>query len=402
MGRKSRGWMLVGMLLTIMTVSAAAQIATTSVTDTVYRADGTAATGTVIVSWQAFTTALGQAVPSGSTSAVISSGGLMSIALVPNAGATPMGSYYTAVYHLDDGTVSREFWVVPVSSTPVKVSAIESTVLPTSVAMQTVSKSYVDTAIATAVAGHPLDGSNPYVLKGGDTMAGPLVLSGDPTTPTQAADKSYVDANVAGIAGGLGQKISQLPFGSQNVAQPTGTQMGVNNLNGVEYASQYVNGLGNNGIANAVTSPDCANGCDVNVEPSYSTTEDYFPATWNSSSTDGTHVEDRRGGSRRDSYFNPVVPFGSALDAGVVLDVTSTRSAASVHQRSGGEEPSYLGMSITQEGLTGDRTCFRHRLRRFRTSRATTTRCRSRARTTRWDSMCWLRSRSTAMAWAIA
>ena len=76
-----------------------------------------------------------------------------------------MGSYYTAVYHLDDGTVSREFWVVPVSSAPVQVSAIKSTVLPTSVAMQTVSKSYVDTAIATAVAGHPLDSSNPYVLK---------------------------------------------------------------------------------------------------------------------------------------------------------------------------------------------------------------------------------------------
>ena len=64
-----------------------------------------------------------------------------------------MGTYYTAVYHLDDGTVSREFWVVPVSQSPVHVSAIESTVLPTSVAMQTVSKSYVDTAIAAAVIG---------------------------------------------------------------------------------------------------------------------------------------------------------------------------------------------------------------------------------------------------------
>ena len=40
-------------------------IATTQVTDTVYRADGTPAAGTVIVSWQAFTTASGQAVPSG-------------------------------------------------------------------------------------------------------------------------------------------------------------------------------------------------------------------------------------------------------------------------------------------------------------------------------------------------
>jgi hypothetical protein len=175
MGWKIRGW-LVGMLLALFAASAMAQIITTTVTETVYSADGTVATGTVLVSWQAFTTALGQAVPSGSTSAVIGSGGALSIALVPNAGATPMGSYYTAIYHLGDGTVSREFWVVPASATPVAVSTIKNSVLPTSVAMQTVSKAYVDTAIATALAGGALDSSNPYVLKAGDTMTGPLNL----------------------------------------------------------------------------------------------------------------------------------------------------------------------------------------------------------------------------------
>src|ERR1700730_13884815 len=191
---KPRGWTLIGMLLlaipgaiTVMRMPAGGQvasgsaIATTQVADTVYRGDGTPATGTVIVSWQAFTTASGQAVPEGTTSATITNGAL-SLQLVPNAGSTPMGTYYTAVYHLDDGSVSREFWVVPVSQSAVAVSAIRSTVLPTSVAMQTVSKSYVDTAIAAAVAGQPLGGTTPYVLKAGDTMTGPLVLSGDPTT----------------------------------------------------------------------------------------------------------------------------------------------------------------------------------------------------------------------------
>ncbi len=166
---KPKGWTLIGMVLlaipgamTVMKMAAAMQtvstgaIATTQVTDTVYRGDGTAATGTVIVSWQAFTTVSGESVPSGTTSAAITAGAL-SLQLVPNAGSTPMGTYYTAVYHLDDGTVSREYWVVPVSQVPVQVSAIESTVLPTSVAMQTVSKSYVDTAIAAAVTGHPLE-----------------------------------------------------------------------------------------------------------------------------------------------------------------------------------------------------------------------------------------------------
>ena len=57
--------------MTVVKVAAAAQattsntIATTQVTDTIYRADGTPANGTVIVSWQAFTTASGQAVRAG-------------------------------------------------------------------------------------------------------------------------------------------------------------------------------------------------------------------------------------------------------------------------------------------------------------------------------------------------
>ncbi len=115
---------LIGMMLAcsammrvaIMPVSAqVAQISTTTVTDTIYLADGSTAAGTVIVSWPAFTTAAGQAVPAGTTSATIGTGGTLTMQLVPNAGSTPMGSYYTAVYHLSDGTVSREFWVVPAS-----------------------------------------------------------------------------------------------------------------------------------------------------------------------------------------------------------------------------------------------------------------------------------------------
>ena len=366
---KPRGWTLIGMLLlampaalTVMKVSAAAQapsgsgIATTQVTDTVYRADGTPATGTVIVSWQAFTTASGQAVPSGSTSATITGGGL-SLQLVPNAGSTPMGTYYTAVYHLDDGSVSREFWVVPVSQFPVLVSAIRSTVLPTSVAMQTVSKSYVDTAIAAAVTGHPLDSSTPYVLKAGDTMTGALVLPGDPTAANDAADKHYVDMNIAAAAGGLGQKVSLLPFATQTVTQPVGTQLQVNNLNGEEYASQYVTGLGNNGIANALTGPDCASGCDLNVERSYASPENYFASAWNSGSG-GTHMEDRRNGQRRDTYLNPTSALRNGEDAGQVIDVTSTRSSAAEFAGGGSGDPSSFGLFINHQGLTGGSNLF--------------------------------------------
>lgn len=42
-----------------------------------------------------------------------------------------------------------------------------------------------------------------YVAKGGDTMTGPLVLSGDPTADLGAATKQYVDSAVSGLSGAL-------------------------------------------------------------------------------------------------------------------------------------------------------------------------------------------------------
>jgi hypothetical protein len=154
-----RGWMLVSVLLALLAgcaecAVAQTPLAVTTVQDTVYTASGATASGTVLVSWSGFTTASGAVVPAGTTSATIGTGGLLSITLAPNAGATPIGSYYTATFHLSDGSTSREYWVIPVTvagAPPVKLAAIQNNVLPTSVAMQTVSKAYVDTSIALAV-----------------------------------------------------------------------------------------------------------------------------------------------------------------------------------------------------------------------------------------------------------
>src|SRR6266702_7546403 len=349
---KPNSWILIGVLLAALATAGIAQVATTPVADTIYRADGTAATGTALISWPAFTTSKGDAIPSGSTSAVIAPGGALRIQLIANAGSTPIGSYYTVVYHLDDGSVSRQYWVVPASSAAVKVSAIESTVLPTSVAMQTVSKSYVDTAIAAAVTGHPLD-STPYVLKSGDTMTGPLTLPADPVSANQAADKNYVDTTVAGLTGGLGQKVATLPFATQVVSQPAGTELNVNNLNGVEYASQYVNGRGNNGIANAASGADCANGCEIKAEQNY-TNENYSNAALNAQ----THVQDARGGRQVDSYNNPVDVVGHGLSVAQTIDDVSTQSAASLLLDTGNSIPGAVGLSITQEGLAGGSNLF--------------------------------------------
>jgi lysophospholipase L1-like esterase len=155
-------------------VQAYAQVATTAVTGTVYTATGEAASGTVLISWPAFSTSAGASVAAGSTSVTLGTGGSLSVSLVANAGSTPMGSYYTAVYHLGDGTVTREYWVVPVSSAAVAVSAIRSTVLPASVAMQTVSKSYVDTAIAVAVGNGGMGNGAGATAAANTVLAGPV------------------------------------------------------------------------------------------------------------------------------------------------------------------------------------------------------------------------------------
>lgn len=293
-----------------LSAPAEAQVATTTVSDSVYQANGAAASGTVLISWPAFTTASGQSVPRGSTSVALSATGGLQVSLAANAGASPAGTYYTVVYHLNDGSTSREYWVVPASLSPVKLTAVRNQVLPTSVAMQTVSKQYVDQAIArAALTGAVPADATPYVQKSGDTMTGPLVLPGDPTSALQAATKSYVDGTVTGLQGGLAQKISSLPQGPQTVMQPAGTQLQVNNLNGVLYAKSYQTPGNNDGIPNALATSGCAGGCTVVADPTYSGVELQLPGA------DSSRLVDERNSGRSEYTLNTKSGAGEALTA---------------------------------------------------------------------------------------
>ncbi|HEX5283551.1 MAG TPA: hypothetical protein VFW30_05485 [Bryocella sp.] len=330
---------------------AAAQVTTTTIQDTVYRADGTPASGTVLVSWPTFTTAAGQAVAAGNTSAAIGPNGALSLTLTPNANATPTGTYYTAVLHLDDGTTSQQYWVVPVSATAVTLAAIENQVLPSSVAMQTASRAYVDAKIA-AVSGTGTTGS--YVPTTGGTMTGPLVLPADPVTPNQASDKHYVDTNITAVLAGVGQKVSLVPTVTQTVAQPAGTQLGVNALNGELFASGFQTGPGGNGIASALSSTGCGSGCTVVAEPNYSSGEPVVvPQIPN-----GGHVVDMRYGSQVETFVNPLgrgsvgkslsqyasAPLNSGA-GGFTLNLSNTALVGGTNQLPGGIEAAPYGKS---------------------------------------------------------
>src|SRR6266850_4685889 len=167
-------YLLISLLLACGVARAVPPPATTTIADTVYRADGSPASGTLLITWPQFNTSDNKAVASGTLNVTIGAGGGVSIALAPNAGATPAGTYYKVTYKLDDGTSSTEYWTVP-SNSPTTISAIRSTVVPASMAVQVVSRSYVDGGLALKAA------DNAVVHKAGDTMTGPLTLSGDPS-----------------------------------------------------------------------------------------------------------------------------------------------------------------------------------------------------------------------------
>src|SRR5581483_8209019 len=333
-----RGVTLVTVVLAVlgMCCAAAAQVATTTIQDTVYRADGTPASGMVVVTWPTFTTAAGQAVAAGNTSATIGPNGALSLTLAPNANATPTGTYYTAVLHLDDGTTSQQYWVVPVSATPVTLAAVENQVLPSSVAMQTASRAYVDAKIA-AVSGSGSGTTGSYVPTTGGTMTGPLVLPADPVTPNQAADKHYVDTNITQVTGGLAQKVSLVPTLAQTIAQPAGTQLGVNAFNGELFANGFQTGAGGNGIASALSSPGCGSGCTVVAEPNYNAGEPVLvPQIPN-----GGHVVDLRQGATAETFVNP-------LSKGAVAKTLSEYSSAPLNSGGGG-----FTLNLWSTALTG-------------------------------------------------
>ncbi|MBZ5513086.1 MAG: hypothetical protein LAN70_18210 [Acidobacteriia bacterium] len=172
----------------------AVEPAKTVVSDTIYRADGSPASGTMVISWPAFVSADGKPVAAGSKTVKIGATGAISIPLVPTQGATPSGTYYKVVLSLDDGASSQEYWTVPTLS-PTSIAAIRSAVVPATVAMQVVSREYVDGAVANTV--HKTGDETVAGLKTFDSS--PLVPS--PSAPTAAANKDYVDVSVA--AGGF-------------------------------------------------------------------------------------------------------------------------------------------------------------------------------------------------------
>ena len=180
--------------------SSAGQTSTTTIADTVYLADGTAAAGSLIISWPAFVTSSGTAVAGGTTSVTLGANGALSVALVANASATPAGVYYTVIYQLGPGEVKTETWVVPANS-PVKLADVRMT--PGSgLASAPVSLQYVNSELATKA-----NDSAVVHLTGAETISGTKTFAISPAVPapmnpSDIASKSYVDTSLSTVGAG--------------------------------------------------------------------------------------------------------------------------------------------------------------------------------------------------------
>ncbi|WP_058187369.1 beta strand repeat-containing protein [Terracidiphilus gabretensis] len=227
-------WLTYWLLWLGMVWAAFAQgVTTTTVQGTVYLANGQPAAGTLQISWPSFTTAAGQAVAAGRTMVTIGADGFVSVNLSANQGAYPGGLFYTVIYNLSDGSVHTEYWTIPAAA-QATIGGVRAQIMPAAQAVQAVNKAYVDQAIAAAQASD--------LTASGGTLTGPLYLSGDPTTPLQAADKHYVDGQFAlalPLAGGAATgPLTAVQLGAvYQVDQFPGTDIGaklqacVNNLN---------------------------------------------------------------------------------------------------------------------------------------------------------------------------
>ncbi len=265
-------------------------VTTTTVQGTVYEASGSPAAGTLLVSWPSFTTAAGQTVTAGTTTATIGLDGFVSLNLAPNLGATPAGLYYTVVYQLSDGTVNTEYWVVPATTTAT-IASVEAQVMPAAQAVQAVTEAYVNQQIAAL-------GTSQLSPSGG-TLTGPLTLSGDPTSPLMAADKHYVDESFA-----------------QAVPLAGGTMTGALGVPAVNGVGSPVSGTAQTNLQTTVTAAGTNGG--VIVPPTYAGTDTF-------SNPNGVRVEDWRMGVAQQHARN-VKEFGAVCDG--ATDDTAALQAA--------------------------------------------------------------------------
>lgn len=98
-------------------------MALTTVSDTLYRPDGTLVNGAILLAWPTFYASDGHLVQAGSFSITITNG-VLSVQLEPTATAVPTGTVYKATYEITGAPSVQEIWAVPTSVSAVPLASV--------------------------------------------------------------------------------------------------------------------------------------------------------------------------------------------------------------------------------------------------------------------------------------
>ena len=101
------------------------QTGLTTIQDTLFKADGTLFSGTLLISWTTFDLANAGTVVQQSTTISVVNGNLF-VQLTPNAAAEPPANVYTVNYQRDGLQQFTETWTVPISTVPLRVSQVRT------------------------------------------------------------------------------------------------------------------------------------------------------------------------------------------------------------------------------------------------------------------------------------
>ncbi len=111
----------------------AALAANSTVTDTIYDTSGNKATGSIYVTPnRQFTCADGHAVYTITVEVKVKNG-LFSVSLCPNDTGSPLNTFYSARFAIKNGSSLTEFWIVPTSGSPLNLTAVRSSSVPSTI-----------------------------------------------------------------------------------------------------------------------------------------------------------------------------------------------------------------------------------------------------------------------------
>ncbi len=99
------------------------QTGLTTIQDTLFKADGTRFNGTLTIHWTTFDSSNNGTIVQQSKTVQVANGNLL-VQLVPNVNSQPPANVYTVQYQSDGREQFEETWSVPVSTLPLKVSAV--------------------------------------------------------------------------------------------------------------------------------------------------------------------------------------------------------------------------------------------------------------------------------------